>query len=281
MTLGSFYFKSKAKVALKGNWQTALVVTFFAGIITTILSTLSAVSIPDITMYTTYGQIEQYLVEIQKVSSGIWIAYAVLNVLSFVCTPALLLGSNHYFIERLRGNDLEVNALASRANIWLKALWLHVIMFVRTFLWSLLFIVPGVIAAIRYSMAPYYLAQDPTMTAMEAIEKSKNSMANMKMSYFSLLISFVGWSLLAMVVQTMLISMSTIIALVAAQFMQLMIATYQNAAIASFYITISSENGVSIAHREVRSKMQEMGVDTSTFPDLDQKSDGDGEDEDE
>lgn len=281
MTLGSFYFKSKARVALKGNWQTALVVTFFAGIIPTILSTLSAVSIPDITMYATYGQIERYLTEIQKVSSGVWIAYAVLNLLSFACTPALLLGSNHYFIERLRANDLDVNALASRVNIWLKALWLHVIMFVRIFLWSLLFIVPGVIAAIRYSMAPYYLAEDPTMTAMEALEKSKNSMANMKMSYFSLLISFVGWSLLAMVVQSMLVSMSTVIALVAAQFMQLMIATYQNAAVASFYITVSSENGVSTAHREVQSRMQEMGVDTSTFPDLGQKGDGDREDEDE
>ena len=38
-----------------------------------------------------------------------------------------------------------------------------------TFLWSLLFIVPGIIASYRYALAPYLMAENPDMDVMEAI----------------------------------------------------------------------------------------------------------------
>ena len=63
--------------------------------------------------------------------------------------------------------------------------------------WLLLFIVPGIIAAYRYSMAPYIMAENPTMTAMEAIEESKRLMANNKWRLFCLQLSFIGWYILA------------------------------------------------------------------------------------
>ncbi len=64
------------------------------------------------------------------------------------------------------------------------------------FLWSLLFIIPGIIKAISYSQALYIIAENPNMPAMEAIRQSERMMAGRKWEYFVLGLSFLGWALL-------------------------------------------------------------------------------------
>lgn len=68
---------------------------------------------------------------------------------------------------------------------------------VYTFLWSLLFVFPGIYAAYGYAMTPYILMENPEMTANEAITKSKELMDGNRWRLFCLEISFIGWSLLA------------------------------------------------------------------------------------
>lgn len=66
-----------------------------------------------------------------------------------------------------------------------------------TALWSLLFIVPGIIKGIAYSQAVYIIAENPNMPAMEALRQSEAMMNGKKMDYFVLGLSFIGWALLA------------------------------------------------------------------------------------
>ncbi len=66
-----------------------------------------------------------------------------------------------------------------------------------TMLWSLLFIVPGIIKAFSYSQALYIIAENPNMPAMEAIRQSERMMAGKKWDYFVLNLSFIGWAFLA------------------------------------------------------------------------------------
>ena len=68
-----------------------------------------------------------------------------------------------------------------------------------TFLWSLLFVIPGIIKAYSYAMAMYILAENPEMPALEAIDKSKEMMNGHKMELFVLYLSFIGWGLLCAV----------------------------------------------------------------------------------
>lgn len=67
---------------------------------------------------------------------------------------------------------------------------------IYTFLWSLLFVIPGIYAAYGYSMTPYILLENPEMTANDAITKSKELMNGNRWRLFCLEISFIGWSLL-------------------------------------------------------------------------------------
>ena len=65
------------------------------------------------------------------------------------------------------------------------------------FLWSLSFIIPGIVAGFSYAMTDYILAEDPELTADEAISQSKSIMMGNKWRFFCLQFSFIGWDILA------------------------------------------------------------------------------------
>lgn len=91
----------------------------------------------------------------------------------------------------------KIETLFSRFPMLGNALVLRLLMALKILLWSLLLIVPGIIAAYRYAMAPYLLAEHPDLTATEAIEQSKQLMDGHKARLFCLHLSFIGWYLLA------------------------------------------------------------------------------------
>jgi uncharacterized membrane protein len=70
---------------------------------------------------------------------------------------------------------------------------------VFTFLWSLLFIIPGIIKALSYSMTAYLIAENPTIDPMDAIDKSQEMMRGHKLELFMLYFSFIGWYLLGII----------------------------------------------------------------------------------
>ena len=99
--------------------------------------------------------------------------------------------------------------------------------FLRTLfivVWSLLFIIPGIVKGLSYAMTPFILEEHPEMTASQAIKASMQLMDGHKMDLFILGLSFIGWSLLACL--TMGIGF-------------LFLNPYMNAAYAAFYRDIS------------------------------------------
>ena len=65
------------------------------------------------------------------------------------------------------------------------------------FLWSLLFIVPGIVKGYAYRMVPYLLAEDPNLGYKEAMQKSNEMMMGQKGAAFVLDLSFLGWQILS------------------------------------------------------------------------------------
>ncbi len=73
-------------------------------------------------------------------------------------------------------------------------------MFLRdlyVFLWSLLFIIPGIIKSYEYMMVPYLLADNDGMSAQEAFDESRRLMTGQKWNAFVLDLSFIGWRILS------------------------------------------------------------------------------------
>lgn len=85
----------------------------------------------------------------------------------------------------------EHNYLNSVKVIFLKDLY--------TFLWSLLFIIPGIVKGYEYRMVPYILSDNPDMTSKEVFARSRELMHGQKWAAFVLDLSFIGWFLLTVI----------------------------------------------------------------------------------
>lgn len=67
---------------------------------------------------------------------------------------------------------------------------------ILVFLWSLLLLVPGIIAAYRYSQAIYILLDHPEKSVLECIRESKELMRGRKGELFKIDLSLLGWAIL-------------------------------------------------------------------------------------
>jgi uncharacterized membrane protein len=121
-------------------------------------------------------------------------------VVGFIIAGPLLVGQAIYLIDMVETNsdgkkiELVIEGFKkSFVNSFLAMLLVGVF----TFLWSLLFIIPGIIKYYAYAMTPYIIAEDPEIDAMAAIAKSQEMMRGHKMELFMLQFSFIGWYLLA------------------------------------------------------------------------------------
>ncbi|NLI21074.1 MAG: DUF975 family protein [Clostridiales bacterium] len=257
MIVSPYVFKSRAMRALRGNWQTALLVSFFASLPTTLLQLVQATRMPDLTRLGSFEAMQAALLAVPRLD---WWLLGAAGGLTLVLTPMLSVGCNYYFLRRMQGEELGFRGLFSRAGVSGKALLLFLLMYVKITLWSLLLVVPGIIAALRYSMAPFYLAQDPSLGVLEALRKSKECMRRQKTTFLMLQVSFLAWLLGAMLCETLLSGFSVILALVASQFVQLVMAAYLNAACAGFYLAVSVPGGLEKAQAEAVRWLRSVGM---------------------
>ncbi len=81
--------------------------------------------------------------------------------------------------------------------LFFKVIVLELLKYIFTFLWSLLLIVPGIIASYRYRQAVYILLDHPEKSPLQCIRESKAMMAGHKGELFVMDLSFIGWNILA------------------------------------------------------------------------------------
>lgn len=119
------------------------------------------------------------------------------SIIGIIINSLLMLGFNSFYLKLSRGEQVTYKELFSKTNMFSVALLSIILMSIFVTLWSLLLVIPGIIAAISYSQVPYILLDNPNMSAMDAIKMSKNMMQGHKADYFVLMLSFIGWSILA------------------------------------------------------------------------------------
>jgi len=110
----------------------------------------------------------------------------------------LQLGFVIFFLTFVRRGNAEIGMLFTGFKNFGNALAAYLLMFIFTFLWALLLIVPGIIAALSYSQTFYLLADDTTLGPLDAIRKSKEMMIGRKWKLFCLGLRFLGWVLLCL-----------------------------------------------------------------------------------
>ena len=283
----SGFFKGKAREALKGHWQTALLIALIVNLPSLLaqgitvftgndpMDRLQAVMITasrdgTLTQSLLIREITAYLT-----SSGFWMMVG-LNVAAFVITPCLGLGLNKWLMDRLRKAPVTdvLDGAFCRVRLFFKALGLQLLIILKVLLWMLpgialfaglliplytaetadaansvlrtvnvmtlpvilVMAVPGGIAALRYAMAEYILADEPETKITECVRRSKEQMRELKRMLFMLLVSFLFWYLLQLLAASLLSGMSSILALLFQMLTGLALSVYMSGSEAAFYL---------------------------------------------
>jgi uncharacterized membrane protein len=118
------------------------------------------------------------------------------GVISILIAGPLALGLISCFVRLVRNEEFRFENLFDGFKNFASALLLQILVGLFTFLWALLLIVPGIIAACSYAMAFYILYDNPEIGAMGALNASKEMMKGYKFKFFCLQLSFIGWGFL-------------------------------------------------------------------------------------
>ncbi|MCR5233241.1 MAG: DUF975 family protein [Lachnospiraceae bacterium] len=122
------------------------------------------------------------------------------SIATIITTPVISVGLVKICLGVTYGDEPNISTLfegfgkdlgRTLATFWLVTLF--------TFLWSCLFIIPGIIMSYAYSQTIRIMIENPDMSPMDCIRKSKEIMNGRKMDLFVLHLSFILWILLIMV----------------------------------------------------------------------------------
>lgn len=118
------------------------------------------------------------------------------SVITLLLIPFTIAASG-YYLNHIRGFNPEWKSLYKEGiDNYGSYLVTGVLVNVFTFLWSLLFVVPGIIKSLAYSQANYVIHDNPRLKGKEAIEISKRMTNGFKGDLFSMYLSFIGWYIL-------------------------------------------------------------------------------------
>lgn len=207
-----------ARDHLSGNWAVSIGVAAVAALLGDAI--MGSSFLPDIRVYENFLSREIFSTARWGGSFRIYFTGGFLGLASFLLSGVLGLGYAQFLLKQHDGQTPDFGDLFSQfdrfgtgfAQAFLRSLY--------TILWSLLFIIPGIVASLSYSLTPFILAEHPELTASQAIRRSKELMNGRKMDLFFLQLTFLGWSILAALTLN---------------FGHLILNPYKNAAMAVFY----------------------------------------------
>lgn len=204
-------FRRTARESLKGKWFPAIL----AGVIAALLGVISWGGAPKLSIHfeaegpqatvEVLGQ-KAYLqdifqsADIEAILAGSAVYILLLSVVVFVFQVIIggivSAGYCKFNLDLVDGEEPQLGTLFAYLPQWKTMVAANLLMTLYTMLWMLLFIVPGIVAIYRYAMANYILAENPELSASEAIARSIELMNGNEWRLFCLGFSFIGWSLL-------------------------------------------------------------------------------------
>ena len=265
-------YRDIAREALRGKWKKMISLMFVATIISSglYLSGLVSNFFSD-QIYHYVGDFRYRYLVINKPFGFGWVLMAIYVLIQLLIEPMVTAGQYALAQDALNGGELELRRLFPKALMW-TLVGMSLLRSLLVGLWSLLLVIPGIIAGYRYSMADYLLINHPEMGAVEALRRSKELMRGNKMAAFSLDWSFLGWALLTFIVSAaagrlgFMLEMDLIpIGLLALKLLSAAImsplSAYMTTAKTAFFISIER------AEAQVKAESAKAAAETETEPD--------------
>ena len=108
------------------------------------------------------------------------ISTLIVGILEIVAAALLSLGYLSFSVKIARKQEVSYKEIFSKTSLWFTFIAVSLLIYVFTFLWALLLIIPGIIASYSYAMSNYIILDNPDIDPLEAIRKSKEMMKGHK-----------------------------------------------------------------------------------------------------
>lgn len=184
--------RQAARDNLRGNYWQSVLVAFVAALFGAILTggTVFSVNVDAEVLENLPRFMVRYLAIMGSISG-------ILSLVQFIIGGTVQLGYTQYLLNQHNRARFDIHDLFSQFERFKDGFLQKFLRGLYIALWSLLFIIPGIIKSYSYAMTPFIMAENPDMTASEAIEASKQLMDGHKGELFTLDLTFLGWGLLA------------------------------------------------------------------------------------
>ena len=199
-------FRKYARESLAGRWFTAgwvslLAVLLGASISTNVLTTLSFDNSEEtMNSWSEIIALPKEGTMFFAICMGIALLIFLWAIVILILGGATTLGYAKYNLNLVDDKNPKVKDLFSQYNRLGTGFGMQFLRGLFILLWTMLFVVPGIIVRYRYYMTPFILCEHPDMKAREAIKESKRLMKGNKRRLFCLEFSFLGWYALAILV---------------------------------------------------------------------------------
>jgi uncharacterized membrane protein len=118
---------------------------------------------------------------------------------SVVVSGPLTVGYFMAYLSFVRMKEIRLSQLFDGFAFFVNAFLAYLLASVFIILWSLLLVIPGIIAAFSYALTFFILADNPGMEGLAAISRSKELMRGRKWKLFCLVCRFIGWFFLGFI----------------------------------------------------------------------------------
>lgn len=193
-------FRADARAALRGRWPIAILTGFVASLIGAGIATGgggSSNSNSDSTGAVIRDfQATEFWLQFRTLIIAAIVVLVIWLIITIIIGGAGKLGYAIFNLKLVDNKDAAFSDLFSQFHRLGDGFCMNFLMGLFTLLWSLLFIIPGIIKTYSYAMTPYILAENPGMTATDAITESRRIMDGNKWRLFCLGFSFIGWGLI-------------------------------------------------------------------------------------
>ena len=197
--LKSKELRTKAWESLKGKYWMAFAVIIVTGLIGSIGNAFISFGqqLGEVLGMVEPAELDSTMAIGALVLSGVVIISAIIGGLySIFVTDALTVGTCNYFIKNTDSKPSFKDIFSGFKVKYGRNIGTLLLAGIKTFLWTLLFIIPGIIKSYEYSIIPYILADDPEISSKDAFKKAKQMMKGNKWRLFKLEFSFIGWFVL-------------------------------------------------------------------------------------
>ena len=185
-------FRRIARENLSGRWLISAAVCFIASLLGGLSSGGSAdISSEDLEALGSLENVPWLL----PLLNGVLIYALITAIVAFIIGGVIELGLNSYFLKQHDGQHHEFKDLFSQFSNWGGAFCLRLLTGIYLALWSLLFVIPGIIKTYSYAMAPFIMTEHTELDANECITRSRQMMDGHKFELFCLEFSFIGWAI--------------------------------------------------------------------------------------